>query len=337
MVTRSHYLSDLTKWEGSKLVYSLERFSRILVTGGHGFLGRWVIRSLKGKGVPEARIFAPRSAEYDFRNYADCMLALKDVDAVVHLAARVGGIGYHLGRESQMFMENALMGLNLMQASQHSGVDTFLTVGTACSYPSEAPLPLTEESLFSGLPSGPTAFYGMAKRILAFAGQAMQNEMRCLYVIPTNLYGPGDVFDDKTSHVIPSLVKRFSDAKVSNLSSLKVWGNPNATRDFLYVGDAASIIITLLERGQGPEPINAGSGRETTIAELAQLVRKLVYGKTPEPPILYDHQKPVGTERRLLSYEKALKLGWSPTITLEQGLEETVSWYEEQRSARQTS
>lgn len=303
--------------------------ARFTVTGGHGFLGRWLIKALISAGVSPNQIFVPRSREFDLRDDRACREVCSRCDVLVHLAARVGGIGYHMAREGEMFFDNALMGLQLLREAAANAVGTVLVVGTACSYPDGAPLPLNEVDLWGGVPSGPTSYYGMAKRILAFGGAAIRKQYgtRFIYVIPTNLYGPEDYFDEKYAHVIPSLIQRFERCRREGSSPLTVWGNPHTTRDFLFVEDAARLIVKALERVDDFAIINGGSGRETSVLEIAELIREAVFQEGEQADIVFDAAAPVGVERRLLDTTRASELGWVPAVDLRTGIQRTVQWY----------
>lgn len=294
----------------------------VLVTGGSGFLGRYVVLHLLEHGHA---VFAPRHLEYDLCKPDQIAEALKDThpEAVVHLAAAVGGIAANQAHPGRFLYENVSMGTTLMEQARLAGVRKFLTVGTACEYPAHAPLPLREDTIWDGYPAEPTAPYGLAKRLLLAQGQAYRKEygFNAIHVIPTNLYGPTDHFDTDSGHVVPMMVRKFSEAT----DWVKLWGDGLATRDFLYVDDAARGIVMALEHYDSPEPVNLGTGVETTIAELAAHLAKL-YGF--DGRIEWDTSRPTGTSRRVMDVSRAKAFGFTAETSLEEGLRRTVEWYE---------
>lgn len=304
-------------------MFALEN-KKILVTGGAGFLGTWVIETLKSHGAKN--IFAPRSNELDLREKAACRKAVHGQNAVIHLAAHVGGIAVNKKHPGQLFYNNAVMGLELMEAAREAGVEKMVLVGTACSYPKYCPVPFQEDDFWSGYPEEVTGMYGMAKKMLYVQAQAYRKEygFKAIYLVLTNLYGPRDTFDSATGHVIPSLIERMIEAKEKR-KKLVVWGSGTVTREFIYVKDASHAIIEALIRYDGEELINVGSGKEISIRHLVTLLKEHV-GFTGE--IVWDPTKPDGQPRRSLDTSRARKyFGFTARTSLEEGLQQTVAWY----------
>ena len=248
---------------------------RVVVTGGAGFLGRRVVAELEARGA--GNIVVPRSAEHDLRTRAACREALRGADVVIHLAARVGGIGFNIAEPADLFYDNVLMGTLVLEESRRAGVAKFVGLGTVCSYPRDTPVPFREESLWDGYPEESNAPYGLAKKMLLVQGQAYrkQHGYNAIYLIPTNLYGPGDNMDPNSSHVIPALIRKVIEAQEAGRDTVEVWGTGSATRDFLYVDDAARGIVDAAERYDQPDPVNLGSGSEISIRDLAELIATL--------------------------------------------------------------
>lgn len=306
---------------------------RVMVTGGGGFLGRRVVDRLNTTGA-EA-IFVPRSVEYDLRSREGIDRALTDgrPDLVIHLAAVVGGIGANRENPGRFFYDNAIMGIQLMEQARLAGVAKFVTIGTVCAYPKFTPVPFHEEDLWNGYPEETNAPYGMAKKMLLVQGQAYREQygFNVIHLIPVNLYGPGDNFDPASSHVIPALIKKCVDARDSGASHIDVWGTGTASREFLYVDDAAAGIVLAAERYKGAEPVNLGVGREITIRELAETIVALT-GFTGE--IHWDASKPDGQPRRALDTSRAREgFGFEAKTSFEEGLRTTVAWYQDRRTA----
>jgi GDP-L-fucose synthase len=300
---------------------------RVTVTGGAGFLGRYVVAGLQARGVQD--VFVPRSAHYDLRQHEAVLRLLQDAkpDIIIHMAAVVGGIGANRERPADFFYENLLMGTHLMHEAYHAGVQKFVTIGTVCAYPKFTPVPFHEEDLWSGYPEETNAPYGLAKKMLLVQGQAyrQQYNFNSIYLLPTNLYGPHDNFDLATSHVIPALIRKCVEAKHSQSPTLPAWGTGNATREFLYVEDAAEGILLATEHYNSPDPINLGSGMEISIKELVELIARLV---GYEGQIAWDSSKPDGQPRRSLETSKAQHaFGFKAKTSFEAGLCQTIDWY----------
>ncbi len=304
---------------------------RVMVTGGAGFLGRRVVARLAQAGADQ--VFVPRSRDYDLRTRDGIARALADgrPQLVIHLAAVVGGIGANRENPGRFFYENAIMGIELMEQARLVGVEKFVTIGTVCAYPKYTPVPFKEEDLWNGYPEETNAPYGLAKRMLLVQGQAYRAQygFNTIYLLPVNLYGPGDNFDPATSHVIPALIKKCVDAIESGADHIDVWGTGSASREFLYVDDAAEGIVLAAERYNDPEPVNLGTGQEITIRELVELIAE-VTGFTGE--IRWDPTKPDGQPRRALDTERARRaFGFTAGTRFREGLAATVSWYRGQR------
>ena len=301
--------------------------SRILVTGGRGFLGSRVCVALRSRGATE--LWTPTSAEADLRNPAACARVVDGMDAVVHLAATVGGIGLNREKPGELFFDNVIMGVQLMEAARLAGVRRFLTVGTICAYPKHTPVPFREEDLWAGYPEETNAPYGIAKKALLVMGQAYRAQygLEASYVLPVNLYGPRDNFDPRSSHVIPALIKKVYDAQVLGLSELVVWGDGSATREFLYVDDAADGIAAALERLDSGDPVNLGADFEISIKALVErIAAEMGYSGA----VRWDTSKPNGQPRRRLDVSRARELlGWSATMPFDDGLRRTIAWYRE--------
>ena len=307
---------------------------RVMVTGGGGFLGKAVVRRLAEAGPSE--VFVPRSHEYDLRGRDGIARAIRDgrPDVIIHLAAVVGGIGANRENPGRFFYENAIMGIELIEAARVAGVDKFVTIGTVCAYPKFTPVPFHEDALWDGYPEETNAPYGVAKKMLLVQGQAYRQQygMNIIHLIPVNLYGPGDNFDPASSHVIPALIKKCVDARDSGEDHIDVWGTGAASREFLYVDDAAEGIVLAADRYDGSDPVNLGVGREITIRELVEVIARLTRF---EGEIRWDPSKPDGQPRRALDTSRAQEqFGFAATTSFEEGLRSTVDWYERTRVAR---
>lgn len=306
--------------------------TRVLVTGGAGFLGRVVVERLRDRGCQE--IFVPRRADYDLRSQDGVVRALAWArpQVIIHLAAVVGGIGANRANPGSFFYDNLLMGAILMEQARLCGVEKFVAIGTICAYPKFTPVPFREEDLWKGYPEETNAPYGLAKKMLLVQSQAYRQQygFRSIYLLPVNLYGPGDNFDPATSHVIPALIKRFQDAIENAEPTVTVWGTGKATREFLYVEDAAEGIVLAAGGFDGPEPVNLGAGFEISIKDLAELIAKLS-GFAGE--IVWNASEPDGQPRRSVDTSRAEQLfGFRARTRFEDGLRETIAWYREQRS-----
>jgi GDP-L-fucose synthase len=303
----------------------------VLVTGGAGFLGSSLVRTLERHGFTKESIRVPRSRDLDLRRWEDCVTAVQDVDLVIHLAAKVGGIGYNMANPGSLFYDNAIMGVQLMEAARQAGVAKFVAVGTICAYPKFTPVPFREEDLWEGYPEETNAPYGLAKKMLLVQAQAYRQQygFNAIYLLPVNLYGPGDNFDPASSHVIPALIKKFVEAVETGAESVEVWGTGAASREFLYVDDAAEGIALAAERYDRPDPVNLGAGFEITIRDLATLIADLT-GFTGE--IVWDTAKPDGQPRRCLDVSRAEReFGFRAKTGFEDGLRTTIEWYRNER------
>jgi GDP-L-fucose synthase len=303
------------------------------VTGGAGFLGKNVIRKLEEQGCRE--IFVPRSRDYDLVQMEAVQILYEDVrpDIVVHLAARVGGIGANMKNPGSFFYENLMMGVQLIEQGRLHGIDKFVAIGTICAYPKFTPVPFKEDDLWNGYPEETNAPYGLAKKMLLVQSQAYRQQygFNAIYLLPVNLYGPGDNFDPEYSHVIPALIKKVFDAKERGEDSIVAWGTGQASREFLYVEDAAEGIVLATERYDKPEPVNLGAGFEITIRELVSLICELAGfdGK-----INWDSSKPDGQPRRCLDTSRAKKeFGFVARTEFREGLKKTIEWYKQQRTS----
>ena len=299
----------------------------VLVTGGAGFLGSALVRTLEQRGLAKENIRVPRSRDLDLRQWENCVEAVRDVDLVIHLAAKVGGIGYNMANPGSLFYDNAVMGIQLMEAARQAGVRKFVAVGTICAYPKFTPIPFREENLWEGYPEETNAPYGLAKKMLLLQAQAYRQPygFNAIYLLPVNLYGPGDNFDPASSHVIPALIKKFVEAVETGAESVEVWGTGSASREFLYVDDAAEGIALAAERYDRPNPVNLGAGFEITIRDLATLIADLT-GFTGE--IVWDTTKPDGQPRRCLDVSRAEReFGFRAKVDFREGLERTIEWY----------
>jgi GDP-L-fucose synthase len=303
---------------------------RITVTGGAGFLGREVCRALQQHGP--APIFVPRSREYDLRRRSDIerMFRVAKPEVIVHLAAVVGGIGANLANPGRYFYDNAIMGIELLETARLAGVEKFVVVGSICAYPKFTPVPFREDDLWNGYPEETNAPYGLAKKMLLVQAQAYRQQygLNAITLLPVNLYGPGDNFDRATSHVIPALVQKAIEARNAGRNFVEVWGTGAASREFLFVRDAAKAIAAATERYNKPEPVNVGSGCEVTIRELASTICRLCEFRGE---IRWDCSRPDGQPRRCLDTTRAWEeFGFRAQTDLLTGLRETIAWYEAQ-------
>lgn len=306
---------------------------RLLVTGGAGFLGSFVVEKLREQGCKE--IFVPRSKDYDLVDMDAIKRLYRDSkpEIVIHLAAQVGGIGANRANPGKFLYANLVMGVQMMEVGRQVGIEKFVAIGTVCAYPAHTPIPFKEENLWDGYPEETNAPYGLAKKMLLVQAQAyrLQYGFNAIYLLPVNLYGPRDNFDLETSHVIPALIRKCLDAKsLPSTSDLKpatitVWGDGSPTREFLYVEDCAEAIVLATERYNKPDPVNLGAGFEISIKELVELVAKLTGF---EGEIIWDSSKPNGQPRRMLDTSRAEKeFGFKAKTSLEEGLKKTIRWY----------
>lgn len=303
---------------------------RILVTGGAGFLGSYIIDKLWAQGV--ISFYAPRSARFDLRKKEDVekLYDYFEPDIVIHAAAHAGGIGLNQVKPADLFYDNASMGINMIHHAAKYGVEKFVQIGTVCSYPKFAPTPFEEKSLWNGYPEETNAPYGIAKKALLVQGQAYRQQygLNFIYLMPVNLYGPRDHFDLEFGHVVPTLIKKFTHAKKEKLLSVMLWGSGNSSREFLYVEDAADAILLATERYNGAEPVNIGTGKEILIHDLASLIAERIgyYGK-----IEYDLSRPDGQPSRCLDTSRAeTEFGFAAQTSFKDGLLKTIDWYNRQ-------
>jgi GDP-L-fucose synthase len=304
---------------------------RVTVTGGAGFLGSFVVEKLKARGATD--IFVPRKREYDLVQAAEITRMLDDAkpDIILHVAALAGGIGVNRARPAEFFYANLMMGVPLMHQAWERGVEKFVALGTVCSYPKFAPTPFREEDLWDGYPEETNAPYGLAKKMLLVQAQTYRQQygFNAIFLLPVNLYGPRDNFDYETSHVIPALIRKFTEAKERGDKQVELWGDGSPTREFLYVEDAAEGILLAAEKYDGSEPVNLGSGREISIKDLAELIGRLT---GYEGKVVWDTEKPNGQPRRLLDVTRAENLfGFRAGTDFEQGLSKTITWFHEHR------
>jgi len=301
----------------------------IVLTGSGGFLGQFVLRNLLEKRkINVENLTLPRSRTDDLRDLAVCERLVKNADIVIHVAGRTGGIGYNKRYPGSLFYDNIIMNTQLMEASRKAGVAKFVGVGTVCSYPKFTPVPFHEEDLWSGYPEETNASYGLAKKMMLVQGQAYRQEfgLNAVHLLMVNLYGPGDNFDPEDSHVIPSLIRKFVDAKKRDLPFVILWGTGKASREFLYVADAAEAIVAAAERYEDGAPVNIGSGKEVSILVLAETISRIVGYKGE---LRFDTTKPDGQPRRGLDVSKAERyFGFKAQTLLEDGLRNTIEWYE---------
>jgi len=320
------------------MMESFWKKKKVIVTGGAGFLGSFVIAKLKERGATE--IYIPTIEEYDLTDH-DSIRRLFDVtlangfDAskmiIIHLAAHVGGIGANREHPAEFFYDNLVMGVELMHQAWQRGVGKFVAIGTVCAYPKFTPVPFREDDLWLGYPEETNAPYGLAKKMLLVQAQAYRQQygFNAIYLLPVNLYGPRDNFNPASSHVIPALIRKAAEAKEKGEKEMVVWGDGSPTREFLYVEDAADGIINAAEKYNGSDPVNLGSGYEISIKDLAEMICKMVgfQGK-----LIWDTTKPNGQPRRGLDVSRAkVSFGWSAQVPFDDGLRRTIEWFKENR------
>ncbi len=304
---------------------------RVVVTGGAGFLGSFVLEGLERRGAEH--VFVPRSAQYDLRDRAaiDRLWADARPDVVIHLAAVVGGIGANRDNPGRFFYENMVMGLELIEAARRHGLEKFVTIGTICAYPKFTPVPFKEDDLWNGYPEETNAPYGVAKKALLVQGQAYRQQygMNVVYLLPVNLYGPRDNFDLHSSHVIPALIRKCVEAREAGAPAIEVWGDGSPSREFIHARDAAEGILLATERYDDADPVNLGTGTEITIRDLVETIRRLT---GYQGDLVWRTEMPNGQPRRCLDTTRAReRFGFVAQTSLEEGLAETVAWYEAAR------
>lgn len=304
--------------------------SQVLVTGGRGFLGRWVCKVLQGRDVPLESIRVPSSKDADLRRWDDCVDMVEGIDVVIHLAARDGGLGYNLEHPGSIYYDNAIMGLQLMEAARQAGVSKFVSAGTVCAYPQSAKIPLEESSFWDGYPDVSNAPYCLGKKMGLVQAQAYRKEynFNAVHLLLTNMYGPGDVFDPTRSRSAASLIRKFVDAVQNDLPEVQMWGTGNASREFLYVEDAAEAFVLAAERYNSSEPVNIGSGQETTMRELVDIIVSIT---EYDGSVVWDTSKPEGQMRRCCDVSQAERsFGFRAQTPLTEGLKKTIEWYTSQ-------
>jgi GDP-L-fucose synthase len=307
---------------------SVSKSDRIVITGGAGFLGSFVVEKLKARGY--SNLIIPRRKEYDLTHEADSERLYADFkpDVILHLAAEVGGIGANRDNPGRYFFANMSMGLHLIESARRHGLKKFVQVGTICAYPKFTPVPFQEKDLWNGYPEETNAPYGVAKKALLVMLQSYRQQyaLNGIYLLPVNLYGPRDNFDLHTSHVIPALIRKCVEARRRGASEIQAWGTGSASREFLYVQDCAEGVVLSMEKYESAEPMNLGSGREISIRDLTMLVARLsgFQGK-----VVWDPSKPDGQPRRCLDVSRAREqIGFMAGTSLEDGLRQTITWYE---------
>jgi len=297
----------------------------VVITGGYGFLGSYLVALLKLKNPKE--LIVPIHSKYDFTKLEDCESITKNADLVIHLAAKVGGIGFNLEKPGELFYDNLIMGVNLMESARKNKVSKFVAIGTVCAYPKFVETPFKEEDLWKGYPEETNAPYGLAKKMMLVQSQAYRAQygFNSIFLLPVNLYGPGDNFNLNSSHVIPALIKKMVEAKEKNLNEVEIWGTGTASREFLYVKDCARGILMATEKYNKSDPINLGVGFEITIKDLAYKIRDLVGF---QGSLEWNMEKPDGQPRRCLDISKAKKeFDFKAEISLDEGLKRTIDWY----------
>ena len=303
---------------------------RVLVTGGYGFLGHYICGELWERGD---RLLAFHSNQYNLTEMGDCNALLEEnfPDVIIHLAAKVGGIGANMASPGSFTYENLIMGTNIIEASRIHKISKLVIAGTICGYPCHTPVPFQEKDLWQGLPESTNLGYGMAKKMLLVLSQAYRQQYGCnfVFLLPVNLYGPRDNFDLNSSHVIPAMIRKFHEAAINNEPTVTLWGDGTPTREFLYVEDCAKAFVKTLDSYDSPEPMNIGSGKEIVMTDLANKIKELVEYKGE---IRWDSSKPNGQPRRCLDTSRAKeKIEWESTTTLDEGLKKTYQWFLENK------
>jgi len=314
------------------------RHERIAITGGAGFLGRHLQRELLNRGVPAENLLIPRIEDYDLTKEDSVVRMYDDMHptVLIHLAGEVGGIGANRENPGRFFYANMAMGLHLIEHARLCGIKKFVQIGTVCAYPKYTPVPFKEENLWDGYPEETNAPYGIAKKalLIMLQGYRRQYGLNGIYLLPVNLYGPGDNFDPESSHVIPAVIRKFCEAVDTGARQVVLWGTGKASREFFYVQDAARAIAMATEKYDEPEPVNLGAGFEITIGELAEKIKELT---AFEGEIVWDSSKPNGQPRRRLDTTRAKRLfGFEAQMPFDQGLQKTIAWWRE-HSACQTA
>ena len=294
---------------------------KVLITGANGFLGSHLVKHFK-----RYTLYTPTRKEVDLRLKENCKKVVKGMDAVIHLAANVGGIGYNQQHPAELFYDNLIMSTNLMHEAYLAGVKKYVALGTICAYPKYTPVPFKEKDLWMGYPEETNAPYGLAKKMQLVQAQAYRDQynFNVIFLLPVNLYGPRDNFDPESSHVIPALIRKFVEAKRLNLDKVEVWGTGKATREFLYVKDAARGIYLAFKKYNGKEPVNLGSGHEISIKKLVEKIKRLTDYKGE---VVYNTSKPDGQPRRCLDTSKAKEFGFVAKTPFDKGLKETIKYF----------
>ena len=304
---------------------------KILITGAHGFLGRYLVKNLLEKReVPKENLFLPQFEDLDLTKWESCQKAVEGQDIVIHLAAKVGGIGANLEKPGEFFYDNLMMGVQLIEAARQAEIEKFVAIGTICAYPKFSPIPFKEENLWNGYPEETNAPYGLAKKMLLVQSQAyrQQYNFNSIFLLPVNMYGPGDNFDLKNSHVIAAIIRKVYEAKKQNKNYIVVWGTGKPTREFLFAEDGAEGIISATEKYDKSEPVNLGLGMEISIKDLISLVCELM---DFNGEIRWDETKPDGQPRRMLDVSRAEKeFGFRAKTNFEIGLQKTIAWWEKE-------